>query len=62
LTARFFQGLGVSPAATVGMAIINDLFFEHERGQKLGMWVLALDVGLLIGPLGMFRFFVLPRY
>lgn len=51
MAARFFQGLGVSPAATVGLAIINDMFFEHERGQKVGLWVLALDMGLLIGPL-----------
>lgn len=35
------------------MAIINDLFFEHERGQKIGLWVLALDMGLLFGPLSM---------
>ncbi|KAI9722064.1 MAG: hypothetical protein M1812_002024 [Candelaria pacifica] len=51
MAARFFQGLGVSPAATVGMAIINDIFFEYERGQKLGLWVLALDTGLLAGPI-----------
>lgn len=54
MTARFFQGFGVSPAATVGMAVINDLFFEYERGQKLGLWVMAMDMGLLVGPLGMF--------
>jgi MFS family permease len=52
MVARFFQGLGVAPASTVGMAVINDLFFEHERGQKLGLWVLAIDMGLLVGPLG----------
>lgn len=51
MTSRFFQGWGVSPAATVGMAVINDLFFEHERGQKVGLWVLAIDTGLLVGPL-----------
>lgn len=51
MAARFFQGLGVSPAATVGLAIINDIFFEHERGQKVGLWVLAIDLGLLCGPL-----------
>ncbi|KAL0638301.1 hypothetical protein Q9L58_002603 [Maublancomyces gigas] len=51
MTARFFQGFGVSPAATVGMAVINDLFFEYERGQKLGLWVMAMDMGLLVGPL-----------
>ncbi|GKT60202.1 MFS transporter [Colletotrichum tofieldiae] len=51
MAARLFQGLGVSPAATVGLAIINDMFFEHERGQKVGLWVLAIDLGLLTGPL-----------
>lgn len=51
MAARFFQGLGVSPAATVGLAIINDLFFEYERGLKVGLWVLAIDMGLLVGPL-----------
>ncbi|KAJ5563416.1 hypothetical protein N7535_008580 [Penicillium sp. DV-2018c] len=50
MAARFFQGFGVSPASTVGMAIVNDLFLDYERGQKLGLWVLALDAGLLLGP------------
>ncbi|KAF4152129.1 hypothetical protein CNMCM6069_002551 [Aspergillus lentulus] len=50
MAARFFQGFGVSPAATVGMAVVNDLFFDYERGQKLGLWVLAIDSGLLLGP------------
>ncbi|KAJ6444819.1 major facilitator superfamily transporter [Purpureocillium lavendulum] len=51
MAARFFQGLGVSPASNVGLAVINDVFFEHERGQKVGLWVLAIDLGLLFGPL-----------
>ena len=55
MAARFFQGLGVAPASTVGMAVVNDLFFEHERGQKFGLWVLAIDMGLLVGPLSMLK-------
>jgi len=51
MAARFFQGLGVSPGATVGLAAINDMFYEHERGQKIGLWVLAIDSGLLVGPI-----------
>ena len=51
MAARFFQGFGVSPAATVGMAVVGDLFFEHQRGQKLGLWVLAIDSGPLVGPI-----------
>lgn len=51
MAARFFQGLGVSPGATVGLAVLNDMFFEHERGQKVGLWVLAIDSGLFVGPI-----------
>jgi MFS family permease len=51
MAARFLQGFGVSPAATVGLAIIYDLFFEYQRGQKVGLCVLAIDIGLLMGPL-----------
>lgn len=51
MVARFFQGVGISPGYYVGLAAICDVFFEHERGQKIGMWVLAIDLGLLIGPL-----------
>lgn len=51
MAARFFQGFGVSPAASVGLAIIGDCFYESERGQKVGLWVLAIDLGLLAGPL-----------
>ena len=51
MAARFFQGLGVSPGATVGLACINDMFYDHERGQKIGLWVLAIDSGLLVGPI-----------
>ncbi|CAI7654520.1 unnamed protein product [Penicillium bialowiezense] len=51
MAGRFFQGVGVSPSAAIGMAIVGDLFFEYERGQKLGLWVMAMDCGFLLGPL-----------
>ncbi|KAI9928149.1 hypothetical protein MW887_002182 [Aspergillus wentii] len=50
IPALGLSGFGVSPASTVGMAVVNDLFFDYERGQKLGLWVLAIDAGLLLGP------------
>lgn len=28
-----------------------DLFFEFQRGTKLGLWVLAIDSGLYVGPI-----------
>lgn len=63
MAARFFQGLGVSPASTVGLAVINDMYFDHQRGQKIGLWVLALDTGLLVGPIfGGFLDLVSPQW
>ncbi|RAH64598.1 MFS transporter [Aspergillus aculeatinus CBS 121060] len=53
LVARVFQGIGVSPSSATGLAIIGDLFFDYERGQKMGLWVLAIDTGFLMG--AMFR-------
>lgn len=49
LAARFLQGLSVSLGATEGLAIISDTFYEHQRGLKVGLWVLAIDMGLLVG-------------
>jgi MFS family permease len=49
MAARFFQGFGASPAATVGLSIINDVSFEHERGFRIGLWVMAIDLGALFG-------------
>jgi MFS family permease len=45
------------------LAIINDIFVEHERRQKVGLWVLAIDLGLLFGPLiGGFVIWVNPEF
>ncbi|KAG8903564.1 hypothetical protein FRC01_009156 [Tulasnella sp. 417] len=51
MAARFFQGWGVGPASSVGLQMLQDIYFEHERGQKVGIWTLAIDTGLLFGPL-----------
>lgn len=49
MAARFFQGFGASPAATVGLGIINDISFEHERGFYIGLWAMSIDLGGLVG-------------
>lgn len=49
MAARFFQGFGASPAATVGLGIINDMSHEHERGFHIGLWVMAIDLGGYFG-------------
>ncbi|KAJ0115607.1 hypothetical protein J7T55_010430 [Diaporthe amygdali] len=48
--ARFFQIFGATPAITIGLSIINDLSWQHERGFRVGLWVLSIDVGSYFGP------------
>ncbi|KAJ5278771.1 MFS transporter [Penicillium angulare] len=49
MAARFFQGLGAGPSANIGLTIINDLSFEHERGFRVGLWAMAANVGTVLG-------------
>lgn len=49
MAARFFQGLGAGPAANVGLVIINDVSWEHERGTRVGMWTIAANCGSTLG-------------
>ncbi|OAA63394.1 major facilitator superfamily transporter [Niveomyces insectorum RCEF 264] len=46
---RFLQGLGAGSACNLGLSIINDLSFEHERGLRVGLWALSANVGTLLG-------------
>jgi len=45
MAARFMQGWGVGPASTVGLAMLQDIYSEQERGEKVGYWTLAIDLG-----------------
>lgn len=49
MAARFFQGFGAGPAANVGLCIINDISFEHERGFRVGLWAAAANIGTVLG-------------
>ncbi len=40
------QGWGVGPASTVGLAMLQDIYSELERGEKVGYWTLAIDIGM----------------
>ena len=58
---RFLQGWGVGPASTVGLQMLGefhcsnviisakfleeDIYLEHEQGQKVGYWCLSIDIG-----------------
>ncbi|EED14835.1 MFS transporter, putative [Talaromyces stipitatus ATCC 10500] len=49
MATRFFQGLGAGPSANIGLVIIHDISFEHERGLRIGMWTIAANAGTVLG-------------
>ncbi|PVF94773.1 MFS general substrate transporter [Serendipita vermifera] len=51
MVARFLQGWGVGPASTVGLQMLQDIYSNLERGEKVGYWTASIDLGLLFGPL-----------
>jgi MFS family permease len=55
MAARFFQGLGAGPSANIGLTVINDLSFEHERGFRVGLWAMSANVGTVLGAVGMYK-------
>ena len=46
---RFLQGLGAGSACNLGLSIINDVSFQHERGQRVGLWAIAANLGTFLG-------------
>ncbi|TVY29260.1 putative transporter [Lachnellula hyalina] len=49
MVARFFQGVGAGPSANIGLVIINDVSWQHERGKRVGIWTIAANCGTVIG-------------
>ncbi|KAG8908080.1 hypothetical protein FRB99_000524 [Tulasnella sp. 403] len=45
----FFMILGAGPASCVGLQMLQDISFAHERAQKVGVWTFTTDAGLLLG-------------
>lgn len=54
MAARFFQGLGAGPAANVGLVIINDVSWEHQRGLRVGFWTISANLGTCLGAVSKF--------
>ncbi|EPE03591.1 mfs transporter [Ophiostoma piceae UAMH 11346] len=46
---RFLQGLGAGSACNLGLSIISDVSFQHERGQRVGLWAISANMGSLLG-------------
>ncbi|EIN08489.1 MFS general substrate transporter [Punctularia strigosozonata HHB-11173 SS5] len=51
MTTRVFQAICVSPPLAIGAATVKEVFFQHEIGQKMGVWTLLVTIGPPLGPL-----------
>ncbi|QQK48093.1 Major facilitator superfamily domain, general substrate transporter [Penicillium digitatum] len=51
LTSRIFQGLGIGAFfALAGTSSINDVFFVHERGIRVGLWNFGVIISVNLTP------------
>ncbi|KAK5313030.1 hypothetical protein LTR93_011097 [Exophiala xenobiotica] len=50
MTTRALTAICISPALGIGGAVATELFFAHERAQKLGWWTLMTTLGTPGGP------------
>jgi MFS family permease len=46
MVTRFLQGWGVGPASTVGLQMLQDIYSNLERGEKVGYWTASIDLGM----------------
>ena len=51
MAARIFQGFGSSIGWGLPPAVVADMFFYHERGMRMGWFILSSYLGIIIGPL-----------
>lgn len=49
MTCRFFQGIGAGPGSNIGLSILDDISWSHERGFRIGLWVMATTLGAPCG-------------
>ncbi|KAI1051483.1 hypothetical protein LB506_002971 [Fusarium annulatum] len=51
LAARVFQGVAMAPFFSLaGTSSVNDVFFLHQRGRRVGLWNFAIIVSVNIAP------------
>lgn len=46
---RLLQGFASAPAETLVTSTVQDIFYVHERGQKVAVWGLMISSGVLFG-------------
>ncbi|THH29771.1 hypothetical protein EUX98_g4423 [Antrodiella citrinella] len=51
MVTRIFQAIFICPPQSTGACTVSEMFFEHERGRKMGVWTLLVTIGALAAPL-----------
>jgi MFS family permease len=51
LLTRVLVSIFGCPPLGMGSAVVTELFFSHERAQKMGWWTLLITLGIPGGPL-----------
>jgi MFS family permease len=47
---RTLQGFFAAPPQVIGLSIIHDMFFFHERARKINIWAFCFLLGPYLGP------------
>jgi MFS family permease len=47
---RFFAGFVVGPSEAIVPSVITDIFFLHDRGEKISIYALSILGGNELGP------------
>lgn len=47
---RTLQGFFGAPPQVIGLSIIHDMFFFHERARKINIWAFSFLLGPYLGP------------
>lgn len=50
MATRILTAICISPSLSIGSAVVTELFFSHERAQKMGWWTLMTTLGTPGGP------------
>ncbi|KAG8867773.1 hypothetical protein FRB98_003967, partial [Tulasnella sp. 332] len=51
MTTRVFAAIMISPPQAIASSTIGEMFYEHEEGSKMGIWMLFVTLGPPVAPL-----------
>jgi len=48
VVTRLLVAFFISPAIAIGSAVVAETFFQKERGEKMGVWALMVNLGSVV--------------